>query len=171
MRVAAVGMSVSGPVLLLEEAPSRRRYLPILIGEAEAEAIAVGAAAVVTERPLTHTLIVDVARALGHRLREVRITEVREGIFFAELVFGDGTRVSARPSDAVALAVRAGAAIHADDDLLDEAAIPADQVHIPGDDTDEQDAEAQVEQLRALLDQARPEDFGQPPGYPEPGGS
>jgi bifunctional DNase/RNase len=164
MQVAAVGMSAAGqPVLLLQDATTRR-YLPIWIGPAEADAIALASRGVLTERPLTHTLIVKVAQALGHRLGRVLITAVQEGIFLAELVFADGTRVSARPSDAVALAVRAGAAIHADDDLLAAAAVPADQVHIPG--GEEQDAEAQVERFRALLDQARPEDFGQQPGDP-----
>jgi bifunctional DNase/RNase len=165
MQVAAVGMSAAGqPVLLLED-PTTRRYLPIWIGPAEADAIALASRGVLTERPLTHTLIVNVAHAFGHRLRRVLITEVQEGIFLAELVFADGTRVSARPSDAVALAVRAGATIHADDDLLAAAAIPANQVHIPG--TEEHDAEAQVEQFRAVLDQARPEDFGQQPDDPD----
>ncbi|MQA15741.1 MAG: bifunctional nuclease family protein [Pseudonocardiaceae bacterium] len=167
MQVAAVGMSAAGqPVLLLQDATTRR-YLPIWIGTAEAGAIALASQGVLTERPLTHTLIIDVAQALGHRLRQVLITGLQEGIFLAELVFTDGTRVSARPSDAVALAVRAGAAIHADDDLLAEAAVPADQVQIPGDDTAEQDTAAQVEQFRTLLDQARPEDFGQQPGDPD----
>jgi uncharacterized protein len=167
MQLAAVGMAGTGqPVLLLQD-PRTRRYLPIWIGPAEADAIALASRGVLTERPLTHTLIVNVAQAFGHRLRQVLITEVQEGIFLAELVFADGTRVSARPSDAVAWAVRAGAPIHADDDLLAATAIPADQVHIPGGGAQEQDAEAQVEQFRALLDQAGPEDFDRQPGDPD----
>jgi bifunctional DNase/RNase len=170
MQVAAVGLAAAGqPVLLLEDTTTGR-YLPIWIGPAEAEAIALASQGLLTRRPLTHSLIVDVAQALGNRLRQVLITEVQDGIFLAELVFVDGTRVSARPSDAVAVAVRAGAAIYADDDLLAEAAVPADQVHIPGGGTEEQeehDAEAQVEQFRALLDEVRPEDFGQQPGDPD----
>ncbi len=74
---------------------------------------------------------------------------MRDGIYIAELVFGDDRVVSARPSDAVALAVRTGAPIFGAEDLLDEVGI-----EIP----DEQEDE--VEKFREFLDQISPEDFG-----------
>ncbi|MFZ0323481.1 MAG: bifunctional nuclease domain-containing protein, partial [Actinomycetes bacterium] len=81
-------------------------------------------------------------------LEAVNITEMRDGIYIAELVFGDDRVVSARPSDAVALAVRTGAPIFGAEDLLDEVGI-----EIP----DEQEDE--VEKFREFLDQISPEDF------------
>ena len=87
--------------------------------------------------------------ALGATLEAVNITEMRDGIYIAELVFGDDRVVSARPSDAVALAVRTGAPIYGAEELLDEVGI-----EIP----DEQEDE--VEKFREFLDQISPEDFG-----------
>jgi bifunctional DNase/RNase len=98
---------------------------------------------------MTHDLLREVVRALGATLEAVNITEMRDGIYIAELVFGDDRVVSARPSDAVALAVRTGAPIYGADDLLDEVGI-----EIP----DEQEDE--VEKFREFLDQISPEDFG-----------
>lgn len=82
-------------------------------------------------------------------LTEVRITDLREGVFYAELVFASGVEVSARPSDAIALALRTGTPIYGSDGVLDDAGIA-----IP----DEQEDE--VEKFREFLDQISPEDFG-----------
>ena len=98
---------------------------------------------------MTHDLLREVVRTLGAELEAVNITEMRDGIYIAELVFGDDRVVSARPSDAVALAVRTGAPIFGAEDLLDEVGI-----EIP----DEQEDE--VEKFREFLDQISPEDFG-----------
>jgi bifunctional DNase/RNase len=90
-----------------------------------------------------------VVHALGASLEAVHITEMRDGIYIAELLFGDERTVSARPSDAVALAVRTGAPIYGAEALLDEVGI-----EIP----DEQEDE--VEKFREFLDNISPEDFG-----------
>ena len=90
----------------------------------------------------------DVIGALGRELEQVRITDLREGTFFAELVFDGDIRVSARPSDSVALALRIGVPIHAEDSVLQEAGLI-----IP----DEQEDE--VEKFREFLDSVSPEDF------------
>ncbi len=103
----------------------------------------------VPARPLTHDLMRDILRALGIELRQVNITALRDGIFFADLVFSNGATVSARPSDSIALALRTGTTIFANDDILDEAGVP-----IP----DEQEDE--VEKFREFLDNITPEDFG-----------
>jgi bifunctional DNase/RNase len=89
-----------------------------------------------------------VITALGRRLEQIRITDLQEGTFFAELVFDGGIRVSARPSDSVALALRVGVPIHADESVLSEAGLI-----IP----DEQEDE--VEKFREFLDKVSPEDF------------
>ncbi len=135
------------PIVLLKEV-SGDRYLPIWIGAVEATAIAFAQQGIVPARPLTHDLLKDVLEALGAQLRAVNITELRDGVYFADLVFGDGTRVSARPSDAIALAIRTGTTVYADEDVLAEAGVA-----IP----DEQENE--VEKFREFLDSVSPEDF------------
>ncbi|MFM7211159.1 MAG: bifunctional nuclease family protein [Actinomycetota bacterium] len=143
-----VEMPSNQPIVLLRESGGDR-YLPIWIGAVEATAIAFAQQGVVPARPLTHDLIRDVLDALESPLQEIRITRLDEGVFYADLVFASGTEVSARPSDAIALALRTGSPIYADEAVLDEAG-----VEIP----DEQEDE--VEKFREFLDQISPEDFG-----------
>jgi bifunctional DNase/RNase len=143
LRVVGVRVELPGnqPILLLKETQGER-YLPIWIGAVEAAAIAFEQQGVRPARPMTHDLLREVVRALGATLEAVNITEMRDGIYIAELVFGDDRVVSARPSDAVALAVRTGAPIYGAEALLDEVGI-----EIP----DEQEDE--VEKFREFLDQ------------------
>jgi bifunctional DNase/RNase len=142
-----VEMPSNQPIVLLREVDGER-YLPIWIGATEATAIAFAQQGVVPARPLTHDLLRDVIGGLGHQLAEVRITELTDGVFFAVLVFDGGVEVSARPSDAIALALRTGTPIHADENVLTEAGIA-----VP----DEQEDE--VERFREFLDQISPDDF------------
>ena len=135
------------PIVLLKET-SGDRYLPIWIGAVEASAIAFEQQGVKPSRPMTHDLLRDVIAALGSRLEAVHITELRDGIFFAELQFGGGVKVSSRPSDAIALAVRMSVPIFAEEGVLEEASIL-----IPGDEDEE------VEKFREFLDNVSPEDF------------
>src|SRR6202020_3153818 len=116
------------PIVLLKET-SGERYLPIWIGPMEATAIAFAQQGMVPARPLTHDLFRDVLEALGVQLRTVNITALRDGIFFADLIFSNGKEVSARPSDSIALALRTGATIFASEEILDEVgvAIPDEQ--------------------------------------------
>jgi bifunctional DNase/RNase len=137
------------PIVLLKETAGDR-YLPIWIGAVEATAIAFAQQGGVTARPMTHDLLRDLLEALDRPLRHVTITDLREGVFYAELQFDDGVTVSARPSDAIALAMRTGAAIRGDEAVLAEAGIA-----IP----DEQEDE--VERFREFLDTITPEDFEQ----------
>ena len=111
MRVVGVRVELPAnqPILLLRET-SGDRYLPIWIGSVEATAIALEQQGVKPARPLTHDLLKDVIAGLGRRLEQVRITDLQEGTFYAELVFDGGVKVSARPSDSVALALRIGRA-------------------------------------------------------------
>lgn len=142
-----VEMPSNQPIVLLREVDGER-YLPIWIGATEATAIAFAQQGVVPARPLTHDLLRDVIGGLGHQLSAVRITELTDGVFFAVLVFDGGVEVSARPSDAIALALRTGTPIHAAEDVLVEAGIA-----VP----DEQEDE--VERFREFLDQISPDDF------------
>ena len=135
------------PIVLLKETAGDR-YLPIWIGAVEATAIAFAQQGVVTARPMTHDLLRDLLEALDKPLRQVTITDLRDGVFYAELQFDDGVSVSARPSDAIALAMRTGAAIRGEETVLAEAGIA-----IP----DEQEDE--VERFREFLDTITPEDF------------
>ena len=150
LRVVGVRVELPGnqPILLLKETQGER-YLPIWIGAVEAAAIAFEQQGVRPARPMTHDLLRAVIAALGAELEAVHITEMRDGIYIAELVLGDERVVSARPSDAIALALRTGAPIYGTDEVLDEAGIS-----IP----DEQEDE--VEKFREFLDQISPEDFG-----------
>ncbi len=151
-RVDVMGVRVempsNQPIVLLREVEGDR-YLPIWIGAAEATAIAYVQQGVVPPRPLTHDLLKDVVGAVGRTLAEVRITRLEDGVFYAELDLGDGAVVSARPSDAIALALRTSSPILVDDNVLDEAGVA-----IPDEEEDE------VERFREFLDQVTPEDFG-----------
>lgn len=135
------------PIVLLKES-SGDRYLPIWIGAVEATAIAFAQQGVVPARPLTHDLLRDVLEALSAELTSVTITDLRDGIYYADLAFASGVTVSARPSDAIALAIRTGTTIYAEESVLAEGGIA-----IP----DEQESE--VEKFREFLDQVSPEDF------------
>jgi len=135
------------PIVLLKEATGDR-YLPIWIGAVEATAIAFAQQGIVPARPLTHDLLKDVLEAVGAELESVLITDLRDGVYYADLRFQDGTTVSARPSDAIALAIRASTVIYAEESVLDTAGISI---------ADEQETE--VERFREFLDQISPEDF------------
>jgi bifunctional DNase/RNase len=142
-----VEMPSNQPIVLLREV-SGERYLPIWIGAVEATAIAFAQQGVVPPRPLTHDLMKSIVEETGNELTEVRITEMKDGVFYAVLVFGSGVEVSARPSDSIALALRTGSRIVCDEDVLEVAglAVPEEQ-------------EDEVEKFREFLDRVTPEDF------------
>jgi bifunctional DNase/RNase len=142
------------PIVLLKESAGER-YLPIWIGAVEATAIALAQQGVVPARPLTHDLLKDVLESLGAQLSAVTITDLRDGIYFADLQFANGVSVSARPSDAIALAIRAGTTIYAEESVLAEAGVA-----IPEEGEAETEADVEmVERFREFLDQVSPEDF------------
>jgi bifunctional DNase/RNase len=147
-----VEMPSNQPIVLLRETVGER-YLPIWIGAVEATAIAFAQQGVVPPRPLTHDLMKDLIGATGNELTEVRITEMRDGIFYAVLVLSSGAEVSARPSDSIALALRTGSRIVCSEDVLDEAGL-----EVPEEEEDE------VEKFREFLDSVSPEDFESPEG-------
>ena len=111
-ELSVVGVRVelpsNQPIVLLREVEGDR-YLPIWIGAVEATAIAYEQQGVKPARPLTHDLLRDILAALKTPLQAVEIMEMKDNIFYAELILGEGVRVSARPSDSIALALRVGA--------------------------------------------------------------
>lgn len=140
------------PCLLLREAEGDRRILPIFIGGPEATAIAFALEEIETPRPMTHDLMKDLLDELGARIERIVVTDLRDSTFFADIVLsmaGAVHSVSARPSDAVALAVRYGAPVFAEEDVLDEAG------RVPGQGAPDEI----VEQFKEFIDQVNPEDF------------
>ena len=142
-----VEMPSSQPIVLLRERDGDR-YLPIWIGAVEATAIAFAQQGMVSLRPLTHDLFKDVLTALDHTLQEVRIVALRDGVFYADLIFDGNVEVSARSSDAIALALRTGTRIVGSEEVLEEAGVA-----VAGEEEDE------VEKFREFLDQISPDDF------------
>jgi uncharacterized protein len=166
MQVVAVGQDQHRrPLLLLREAAGRHRLLPVWIGQAEATAILTQQQHVETPRPRSHALIANVITACGRHVLHVSITALRDNVFHAELVFDHGTRVSARPSDAVALALHLNAAIHADESVLEHAGLSESEVDtINLTETGHNDdggsiQEWEIQQFHQFLNTATPEDF------------
>jgi bifunctional DNase/RNase len=151
-----VQMPTNAPILLLRETTGERRTVPIYIGGPEAHAIDLAVSETKTARPMTHDLMVQLLETLGASLERVVITEVRNGTFYADLhVRNEGGKslvLSARPSDAVALAVRTSSPIFAEESLVDD-----EGIEDPRD--DDNDEEEIVEELRKFLDEVSPEDF------------
>ncbi len=128
IQLLVLGLSASPAAsnayaLILKEVDGERR-LPIIIGAFEAQAIALEMEGVTPPRPMTHDLIKNLIDQMGATLSEVVISDLIEGTFYAKLVFDAlGVEIDARPSDAIALAVRAACPIFVSSDILDETAI------------------------------------------------
>src|SRR4051794_2146237 len=139
------------PCLLLRESEGEHRLLPIFIGDPEAKAIAFALEEVEVPRPMTHDLMKVLLDTMGAKVERVVITELRDTTFFAEIVFSQAGAVhsiSARPSDAVALAVRTDAPLFAEEGVLAEAARTSEE------------PEEIVEQFKEFIDHVNPDDFG-----------
>ena len=179
VEVASLGLDKSSntPVVILKEIEGDR-MLPIWIGPAEAIAIAMELAGIKFSRPLTHDLVSTIVGILGSELVRVLITRVEENTYFASLVFrrnGEMISIDSRPSDSVALALRAAAPIYASDGLLDRMPLeldePGEQDETPpwmpsapgepsGEPAEEESGPPSGERLREYLKGLDPEDFG-----------
>ena len=142
------------PVLILKDSDNSR-YLPLWIGPAEATAISIALDNIKSPRPLTHDLLKSVISNFGDKVVSVSINELIDGTFYATINFANALAVSARPSDAVALALRCEVPVMVAADVLDEAALPIE---------DEQGSEPAASEdelaaFRAFLDDINPEDF------------
>lgn len=160
VTVARLGLDAASQafVLVLEETQGERT-LPIWIGRPEAEAIAAHLNGIKRARPMTHDLAQSVVTALGGLLRRVQVTRVHEGTYYAELHLtrgGQALVVDARPSDAIALALRLDAPIFVAPALFTDDEGPPGEPEAPPTDDDHLSAE----ELKRHLAQLRPEDFG-----------
>ena len=169
--------STNSYVVILRE-KGGDRLLPIWIGQPEAESIAMEMNQIKRERPLTHDLCRSLIVALGAVLRRVQITRVQKSTYYAELMLqqGDGPvrLVDARPSDSIAVALRLSAPIFAEESLLTSLDVIGGSAMDDDDEADESAADAaaaaseqrasaealDAEQLKAYLENLRPEDFG-----------
>jgi hypothetical protein len=141
------------PIVLLKTADGNK-FLPIWIGHPEAAAILMKLQGAATPRPMTHDLFTDILSQLEARVVKIAVTELRENTFYALITVAvDGTEIEidSRPSDAIALAVRAEAPIYAAEAVIEESAIEFEQEDV--------DQEEVVEEFKKFLDEVKPEDF------------
>lgn len=161
VRVVALAVdSRSLPVVLLKpilDEPGSGNILPIWIGTQEATSILIATEGATARRPLTHDLMKSLLEAVQADLDRVDITRIEEGTFYAEMTLQtrDGRLVlDARPSDAIALAVRVDAPIWVSDDLLETAGVP-DATEMPA----SPGVESELDEFKRFLDEVDPEDF------------
>jgi uncharacterized protein len=141
------------PIVLLKTAEGNK-FLPIWIGHPEAAAILMKLQGAATPRPMTHDLLTDMLEKLEARVIRIAVTELRENTFYAVVtvaVDGSEIEIDSRPSDAIALAVRADAPIFVDDSVIEESAIEFEH-----EDVNEEEV---VEEFKKFLDEVKPEDF------------
>lgn len=160
VAVARLGLdsTTNSYVVILREIDGRR-LLPIWIGQPEAESIAMVLNQVKRERPLTHDLCKALLVGMGATLRRVTITRVQKSTYYAEMqVEGPAgvVELDARPSDSIAIALRCDAPMFVPDELLTTVEVDGAEEEAPPASTDELTSE----QLKAYLEQLRPEDFG-----------
>jgi uncharacterized protein len=165
MNVAGIALDATTrvPIVLLKDS-TERRALPIWIGQNEARAILSVLENQSPPRPMTHDLLGNCLTTLGVTLDRVIIHALEDNTFFAVLTLkqGDKTeRLDARPSDAIALALRMNAPIWVMEEVVADASIPVDQ------EADEEERQA----FRDFIDNIRPEDFSQSLGGGEPSSS
>lgn len=145
----------SSPIVILK-VENENRYLPIWIGQPEARSILMKLQNQEFSRPLTHDLAVNLVAELGGSMERVTVTELKDSTFFATIslvIDGRTVEVDSRPSDAIALAVRAGAEIYASDEVIEEAAVVFEEA------MEETPEEEVVDKFRDWMNQITPEDF------------
>ena len=154
MLIYGVSFDLVGkqPIVLLKTADGNK-FLPIWIGHPEAAAILMKLQSQAPPRPMTHDLVSDMLEQLGARVTHVAVTELRENTFYAQITVqqdGSEIEIDSRPSDAIALAVRAEAPIFVADEVIDESAIEFEG---------EESEEEIVDEFRKFLDQVTPDEF------------
>ena len=155
-----VELPSNSPLLLLRETEGQGRVLPVVIDTPEAHAIHRGIEGIRLARPLTHDLLVTMLEELQATVIGVVVTELRERTFFAEIelqVGGESRTISARPSDAIAIAVRTETPIYASEDVLAEAGQVIEE-H-PPDGGSDNDPDELLDEFKQFLDDVSPDDF------------
>jgi hypothetical protein len=144
------------PIVLLKTADGNK-FLPIWIGHPEAAAILMKLQSQAPPRPMTHDLLTDLLEQLGAQVVRIVVTELRENTFYAQITVqqdGSEIEIDSRPSDAIALAIRADAPIYAADRVIEESAI-----EFEGDEPNEEDIEAKVSEFKQFLEDVTPDQF------------
>ena len=159
MNVYGVSFDLVGkqPIVLLKTMEGNR-FLPIWIGHPEAAAILMKLQNAATPRPMTHDLVTDILGELDAKVTQVAVTELRENTFYAQVTIqqdGREIEVDSRPSDAIALAVRAEAPIFVADDVIDESAIEFEG----GEEISDEALEREVTKFRSFLENVTPDEF------------
>jgi uncharacterized protein len=158
MLIYGVSFDLVGkqPIVLLKTADGNK-FLPIWIGHPEAAAILMKLQSQSPPRPMTHDLLSDMLEQLEAQVVRITVTELRENTFYAQITVqqdGREIEIDSRPSDAIALAIRAEAPIFAADRVIEESAI-----EFEGEDVDQEVLDAEVAKFRNFLDEVTPEDF------------
>jgi bifunctional DNase/RNase len=166
MLIYGVSFDLVGkqPIVLLKTADGNK-FLPIWIGHPEAAAILMKLQSQAPPRPMTHDLLSDMLEQLEAHIIRITVTELRENTFYAQITVqqdGREIEVDSRPSDAIALAIRAEAPIFAAERVIEESAI-----EFEGEDVDQDQLDAEVAKFRNFLDEVTPEDFAVEDGEEE----
>ncbi len=156
MSIYGVSFDMVGkqPIVLLRTLDGTK-FLPIWIGHPEAAAILMKLQGTPTPRPMTHDLVTDMLGELNASVSKVSVTELRENTFYAQItlqVNGSEIEIDSRPSDAIALAVRADAKIFVADEVIDDSAIEFNQ--------EPEDSGEVIDEFKKFLENVTPEDFG-----------
>ncbi len=141
------------PIVLLKTADGNK-FLPIWIGHPEAAAILMKLQGASTPRPMTHDLVTDMLEQLDAQVTRITVTELKENTFYASITVaqnGSEIEIDSRPSDAIALAVRAEAPIFANERVIEESAI-----EFEGEEVNEEEI---VDEFRKFLDDVSPDEF------------
>ncbi|HZQ89850.1 MAG TPA: bifunctional nuclease family protein [Gaiellaceae bacterium] len=166
MHIYGVSFDLVGkqPIVLLKTAEGNK-FLPIWIGHPEAAAILMKLQSQAPPRPMTHDLLSDMLEQLGAQIVRITVTELRENTFYAQITLqqdGGEIEIDSRPSDAIALAIRAEAPIFAADRVIEESAI-----EFEGEEIDQERLDEEVAKFRHFLDEVTPEDFAVEDGEEE----
>src|SRR5437868_13932120 len=158
MQIYGVSFDLVGkqPIVLLKTAEGNK-FLPIWIGHPEAAAILMKLQSASTPRPMTHDLVTDMLDQLGAQVIRITVTELRENTFYAQITVqqdGSEVEIDSRPSDAIALAIRADAPIFAADEVIEESAI-----EVEGDEINQDGLEKEVSKFKPFLDPVSPDEF------------
>jgi uncharacterized protein len=158
MLIYGVSFDLVGkqPIVLLKTADGNK-FLPIWIGHPEAAAILMKLQSQAPPRPMTHDLLSDMLEQLGAQIVRITVTELRENTFYAQITVqqdGSEIEIDSRPSDAIALAIRAEAPIFAADRVIEESAI-----EFEGDEIDQDRLDEEVAKFRNFLDEVTADQF------------
>lgn len=166
IRLYVLGLSYSqlqsGAYALVLAEENGPRRIPVVIGAAEAQSIAIALEGIRTPRPLTHELFVSFAHAFGVKLKEVFIYRFEDGVFSSEITFSDGERtvvIDSRTSDAIAIAMRTRTPIYTTEEILQSTGFIIADEDISADAAEEDSAESQIEKPSDYHAEPKPENF------------